>query len=377
MLIINLIKVGAIWIADIINRLIDPFEETAFTDTTNLEGLENLFSVNLEAGFKRDGWFLYQTPFPEDAGDCALFQGLYTAYRFLKGDLEGDLCPLSSLFKNARLIRGYRADGTVNDTTSNDAGTGMLLALYCAWQYMHPMVLGLSTVQWAQRIIDDGYALADQNGAPTTYGQLEQGWKTDPLRVTLLLAILALAMKIDRAKFEPHYDAIYRKYKEILPYAKVKLLWWDTDYDTHRAAIHLHILWELTRDETYKDGLLRLHRITRKANNAWVNVLCAPVLAPEDVNLSILSTFHSGIRSNRQSLNSGTVESVKWGSNELAKKALPIWRRGGQDFFWQRNMFSLDEWVGNTGADSPEYTIHYTGLDFLLCYWMAKRQGLL
>lgn len=372
MIFVNLIKVGAIWLADTINRLFYPFEEKRFNTPADLPDLEAKFSKDIEANFKNQGWFLYQKPMPEDAGDEALFQGLYLGMRTLKGaNIDQEFDAFQSLFHNDILIRGYTADLGINDTTSNDSATGALFALYCIWQYRGSMANHIIT-RWAQRICDSGYALTDLNGVPTKYGQLEDGWKTDPLRMTLLLALLSLAAKIDRGTFEPHYEKLYAKYREILPYPKVRLLWWDTDYDTHRAAIHLHILWELTRDSLYKGGLLRLHRITKRENNAWAQVLCSPVLGPEELNLTILNTFTLKRTAGCvETINSGSVETVKWGAKLRAKQTLPIWRRGSQDFFWQRNMFSLDEWVG-----VHDISYFHSGLDFLLAYWMAKRMAL-
>jgi hypothetical protein len=112
----------------------------------------------------------------------------------------------------------------------------------------------------------------------------------------------------------------------------------------------------------------------QKYNNPWVEALCAPALDRSEMNLSMLYTFtyEDRIKGAIQSINSGTVESVKWGGNVRAKQTLPMNKRGSQEFFWQRSMFSLDEWVGLTEA-----YVHHSGLDFLLCYWLAKRQGTL
>lgn len=372
MILINLVKVVAIRLTDIVNRLIDPFEAKTFDQRSDLVALEEKYSKHLEANFKNQGWFLYQKPMPSDAGDQVLFQGLYTGMLAVKGaNLDSAYYALDTLFIGDRLIRGWWADLRCNDTASNDSATGALFALYCIWQYRDSRANG-RIVKWAQRVIDDGYALADLNGVPTKYGRLEQGWKTDPLRITLLLALLSLAAKIDRNAFENHYETLYNKYRELLPYAKVKLLWWDTDYDTHRAAIHLHILWQLTRDTTYRDGLRRLHRITKKSNNAWVQCLCSPVLELNDIDLSILNTFSDRrLEGNIATKNSGTVDTVRWGRNTRARQTLSIWRRGSQDFFWQRNMFACDEW-----GDFENAAIFHTGLDYLLAYHMAKRMGL-
>jgi hypothetical protein len=105
-----------------------------------------------------------------------------------------------------------------------------------------------------------------------------------------------------------------------------------------------------------------------------VEALCAPAIERSAVNLSILRTFtyEDRIKGAFQSVNSGAVESVKWGGNVRAKETLPLNKRGSQDFFWQRNLFSLDEWVG---VMKP--TVYHSGLDFLLCYHLAKYQGTL
>lgn len=377
MLIVNLIKVGVIWLCDFINLCWDPFRQAVLpVITSDLSVLEEKLFTNLQTNNTVDGKFMYQTPMPADAGDYALFQGLYLAMlAFKKADTSAAFAALQTLFVDSALIRGIQNDGTLNDTTSNDSATGVLFGL---WAIKDTTVIK----RWANNIVSHNYALVDLHGVPTRYGQLEQGWKTDPLRITLLLAILALAGR----DFEYHYEKLYKKYRPILRYPKVKLLWWDTDYDTHRAAIHLRILWELTRDTVYQDGLRRIHRIMRKSNNAWVEALCAPAVERKDVNLSMLYTFTYAdrIKGAVQSINSGAVESVNWPPNlpswlsflgtkkRRAKETLPMNKRGSQDFFWQRNMFSLDEWVGLT-----EPYVWHSGLDFLICYHLAKWQGTL
>lgn len=372
MIIINLVKMFAIWLADTINLAYNPFRESQFMESkVPLKDLEEHYYKDLEANFKAGWLFLYQTPMPEDRGDHALFHGLYTAMRALKGgNIDDAIEGLGHFFVDDTLIRGRYADGRANDTTSNDSATGALFGLYCIWKYHGPQANDL-IVRWARKIVNSGYALTDLSGKPTKYGQLADGILTDPLRMTLLLAILALATKID-SSFDEIYERLYQRYREILPYPKVKLLWWDTDYDTHRAAIHLHILWQLTRDRLYMAGLKRLHRITRKEMNPWVNILCSPVLEPQNVNLSLLNTFRKDYaRTDIRTQNSHYHWHVKWGKKLRSKSPLPIYRRGSQDFFWQRNPFSLDEWPNNDVGNT-----HHSNLDFLICYWLAKRLGL-
>jgi hypothetical protein len=132
----------------------------------------------------------------------------------------------------------------------------------------------------------------------------------------------------------------------------------------------------LTRDEVYKKGLQRIWHITGKENNAWVAVLCLEALE-EATNYpslvyriaDILGTFDYSKRQlgNMESLNPDWP-SIKWGDKVRGKKPLPFNRRGSQDFFWQRHPFSRDEWVGMTIPDT-----WHSGLDFLICYRLAKR----
>lgn len=383
MIFINLIKVAGIWLCDIVNKVYDPFIKIGYDVQVDLGNLERLFYQQLKTSYVENGRFKYQLPMPEDDGDAALFQGLYTAMMNFKhkeptSETQQANAAMGSFFVDGRLIRGVRSDGTINDTTSNDSATGMLFGLYSIW--LRSTWEADATIQrWAYRIVDSGYSLTNLDGVPTQYGQLEQGWKTDPLRLTLLLTILALAARTNVTNpnyYKAHYDKLYTKYRLLLRYPKVKLLWWDTDYDTHRAAIHLHILYSLTNDELYADGLRRIHRITRNNNNAWVELLCRPAVPAMDVDLSILHTFNfwRRLKGNVESINSTLpgAQPVTWGGKIRSKYVQPIANRGSQEFFWQRNMFSMDEWVGNAEAG-----VYHCGLDFLLAYWFAVRLKLL
>jgi hypothetical protein len=387
--IVNLIKLGIVFLADTINLLWDPFYEYDTVPLTQtLDALETLYTADLAARFMQsNGEFFYQMPMPSDSADTALFQGLCTAYKIMRGDdITNQLNFINTLFINGVLIRGYYNTGIPNDTTSNDSATGMVMFFYATLRWGNPDVRTKAAVLlrlWINSLIAHDGALVDLQGNPTEYGVLDNGWLTDPLRMTDYLAILALgkAYGIDVAHDE--YARCYNLYRPILPYAKVKLLWWDTDEDTHRAAIHLHVLHYITNDDLYAKGLQRLWRITSKSNNAWVYVLCRNALTTKNDALvgRVLGTFdfaHSQL-GNVQSYNDDHP-SVDWPpefpswlrflgtTTKRCRYALPFYKRGNQDFFWQRNLFSLDEWQGNYIANT-----YYSGLDILICGWMAYR----
>lgn len=385
---LNYLKVGIIWLTDLINHY-DPFESPVTLGLqTDIANLEILFWADINARFYQPtGEFYYQIPRPVDAGDTALFQGIATALKILKKvDSLKERMFIHSLFPNGSLIRGFYPDGTMNDTTSNDSATGMLFFFYVAFWFGNDderASAGAILRTWVNNLRAHDWALCDQKGNPTEYGKLENGLLTDPLRITLLLGILAVAKSYDPS-YADDYSDLYYKYYPILEYPKVKLLWLDTDYDTHRAAIHLHVLYQITKDEVYKRGLVRIWNISKKTQNAWVYTLCSVALdAPNPLYVMlILQTFDFVKRQqgNVESLNDGQVF-VNWPptlpfglttAKARSKYALPFYLRGSQDFFWQRNMFSLDEWVGNKTADT-----YHSGLDFLICGWLANRLGLM
>lgn len=389
---VNYLMVGAIWITDLINKCYDPFTLPPTPDTTTVgdpQCLEPLFYADLEARFMQPwGEFWYQIPRPTDSGDTALFQGLVTGMKILKNvDITNQLMFISKLFINGTLIRGYDMHtGVPNDTTSNDSATGMLFFFYTALRWGTPDVrdkAGALLRTWINNLRAHNWQLCDLQGNPTPYGALEDGVKTDPLRMTCILAILSLGKAYDQYISQDYAD-LYEKYRPILAYPKVKFLWWDTSYDTHRAAIHLHVLYWMTKDDIYRDGLRRIWRISEKTQNAWVYTLCHDALDDRKDALvwRMLSSFSFTKRQlgNIESLNDDQP-SVSWPPalpfnlttlTKRCKYALPIDKRGSQDFFWQRHMMSLDEWVGNKTADT-----YHSGLDYLLCGWLAHRLGIL
>lgn len=379
---VNLFKILAIWAADTVNKLYDPFEKnTNLPHVSDLQYLDHAFAQELDNEFMQpSGEFLYQHPRPNDSGDTALWQGVCTGMKILRrDDVIAPLHFLKSLFINNALIRGFHYGTNLpNDTTSNDSATGPLFAFYCALRFGDEDTrteAGELLLRWVSNLKAHNWALVDQSGNPTRFGKLESGILSDPLRITLLLAILILAAAYDPA-YNEDYTKLYKKYRPILAYPKVRLLWLDTSYDTHRAAISLHILYWMTKDEVYKKGLQRIWRITSKENNAWVATLCWEALEKPSgkgahvAKISdVLHTFDYEKRQlgNIESLNSDWP-SVQWGGKARGKKPLPLNRRGSQDFFWQRHPFSLNEWQGNAVPD-----VYHSGLDFLVCYHMARR----
>lgn len=414
------LKITAIKVADKLNTLRDPFDD--FTrpvlpkESKKLYELERKFFDDLNQNFWRcincvltyriplDVWGL--VPKMElstlDLGDQALWHGVYTAMLAMRYKIIGEgedllLRAAQGMFlhqtqhgeKQPRLLRGVSDDlKTWQDDCSNDTATGHLFGIYSLFKWgpisAQPMCKMLAS-GLATEILTHAHALVDSSGRPTTYGALEQGWKTDPLRISLALAIYATAVAICGAQpFADAYKELANQYKNMACYPKVSLWWFDNPNDTHRAAIHLAILSDLTGDPVYKEGLDRIRKIVAKDGNVWVNALCGSSQALDDRSqaMKVLSEFtladkqynNGKDNSTQEHFSVGTMpyqfHRIMWNGTWMANQPLPRWAVRSQDFFWQRNLRSLD--VGSAGALADS---RFNCGDWLCAYWASRLAG--
>lgn len=397
----NWFKVAAIWLTDLINRF-EPFDE--FTRPVEPKYPETLdekavkFENDLES-FWVDGFLQYNLP--PNSGDQCLWHGMYTALSALRynvkesdGSLRELMNCVSGLRRHQRrgfedyprLIRGCRADGTYEDEVSNDQATGHLLGIYFLWRYgslecrgaARDLISGL-----ADELLDHNYAFVNAAGEPTKHGQLIQGYKTDPLNLTLCLAILRVAAELTHdPAYQWHYEQLVEKYKPLLPYANVRLLWWMKTHHAHRAAIHYSILCDLEDDHDihrmYLKGLIRTWKMERKTANPWIYYLMRRqvLMDPgelENVKKHLEEFTLEDKRYNVERINSTRAPNFRWGGRRRAYQPLPRWQVGSQDFFWQRHMYSVDDWIGNTESNA----LRHNGMDYLICYYGLKSLRLL
>lgn len=424
---IESLKAALIRATDFVNKVHDPFDD--FTRPKITEG-ESKYLHELEASFYDDlvGRFwgcdgqilLHRIPLPQgspiDTGDQAIWHGIYTGVLALRYHLApnpgvanrvyADLVQCSKGLQlhqtfhgeqNPRLIRGVSDDlKTFEDEASNDSATGHLFGIYFGWKFgpksLRPVFSQLA-LGLASEILAHDHAIVRQDGKPTRYGALIDGWKTDPLRLTLALAIYAVAATLtDQPAFMKAYSDLYVKYKPILAYPKVKFLWMENYNDTHRAAIHLAILADLTQGparQTYIYGLERMRRMIDKEANIWINAICdwgGYGWAPDnrDDALRVLGEFSLERKSSNEGRDAYArwfkvvnppwkwFKPLVWNGKWMANQPIPRWAARSQDFFWQRNLRSLDVGTNGHGADSI-----LNGGDFLAAYWMSRLAGIL
>ena len=394
--IVNYAKVALVWLADAINQAFDPFHD--FTRPEELRYHEWLHEK--EAQFSVDMgvfWWpersTYRHKLPNDAGDQALWHGVYTAMWAMKhsvtgGELDRLKACAEGLMQHQtptpglpkRLIRGWNEDGTYQDDVSNDQATGHILGIYFLWKYGDGECRDMATElaeNLAYELLFHEDSLIGADGEPTTHGRLVNGHLTDPLRLTLALAIYAVAAHLTSSpSFAMRYDDLVKRFGPILPYANVELLWWKKSHHAHRAAIHYSILCDLEKDHgthrRYLAGLLRTWRMERKSGNPWIYYLMRRVCLydpahEERVKIHLKEMYLENKQWNVEKINSDEVETFKWGGKTLTKQPLPRWRVGSHDFLWQRQMFSADDWIGNRPG-MLGLVRHNTG-DFLAAYW--------
>lgn len=392
----NVVKVGGIWLADIINHLHDPFEE--FDRPEELKYHEWLhekagkFEVDLQDFFQPDR-SIYHYNIPFNSGDQCLWHGITTAMYALKYSVTKNQADLDRLVQctyglvqhqlvpvnggPVRLIRGWRPDNTYEDEVSNDQVSGHLIGIYFLWKYGDIACRDVAKVLIAgladELAINDN-KLINEDGSVTKHGSLENGLYTDPLNLTLCLAIYRTAYQITGERmYLARYDMLVKKYRPLVPYANVRLLWWEKTHHAHRAAIHYSILCDLETDHdlnrAYLAGLLRTWRMERKSANPWIYFLMRRVCLydPEHIDKcrKHLKEFTLEDKQyNVQRINSDRVETFQWGKHRRARQPVARWRAGSQDFFWQRHMYSADDWVGNAVGN-----VRHNGCDFLIAYW--------
>ena len=420
------IKTAMIRFMDALNELNDPFDlfdrPACPKESKKLRALEAEFYQDLTGNFWAcDGCVLaHRFPLPAgsglDTGDQAIWHGVYTAMIALRchlssggeqGQIYAHLVAAAKGMKlhqrahgepMLRLIRGVSNDlKTWQDDASNDSATGHLLGFYFGWKFgpdtLRPVFADLAG-GLAGELANHGHALVRADGAPTTYGALEQGWKTDPLRISLALAVYAAAATMTGIPaFSQVYSDLFKRYGALARYPKVRLWWFENQNDTHRAAIHLAILADVTAGKAclgYRRGLERIRDSVDKLGNVWVNALCAwgigsTRLNDRDQALKVLSEFtlkDKQFNDGRDNSMPGLLDAIRraipsfrpvlWNGKWMANQPLPRHMVRAQDFFWQRNLRSLDPGSDGAPADS-----RLNGGDYLAAYWLSRLTGIL
>lgn len=395
---INWLKAKALSLLDNLDNLNDPFQEFTrpvipYRHQETLACKAQWFEEDLsafESNAKDILW--YEIPLddrlPMPVGDLAVWQGHAVAMSALKYHVtkvrtdfrDGWLDGMKNFFvewpQGRRLVRW--AGPPIVDDASNDTATGILVASAFTILFgpEDAKERARTLLYWlAEELRENEYALMGPNGKPTTYGVLIQGWRTDPLRLTLCLAIFRAAMFfLPTADFSRDFHQLFRTYRSLIPFAKVRLWWLNSYSDSHRAASHLAILHILYQTEETHEGLERLWRKERKTGNAWIGFLVMWALSRGD-NSDVLNfkkllhefTFPLS-NTKRDNTDNPLFKKVLWDGKYMAAQPIPVWMKASDEFRWCRNPYSL---VSGTTPPSARHN----GLGFLLPYWFGRALG--
>ena len=337
-LISNIVKVGAIWLTDTVNWMWNPFDSFKRPMVLSYPEPLDTKAVKFEAAlaqFNHDG-LVYDSTISwgvnfDDVGDESLWHGITVAMWSLKysvtkdpNDLEKirsgmaglNLHQTASGGSARRLIRGVQDPNnpstTFIDDVSNDGASGHILGIYYAWKYGDDAIKQQAkdlAAGIADELLNNNYCLIGPTGTATTYGKLIDGWLTNPMCLTLCMAILQVAYTITGdPKYNTAYQDVCSVYGciDLFKYPKISFLTWNNWNDDHRAAIHLSILADLVLDDNKKfiDGLKRIWRLNKKSGNAWVAYLCGKhfSIPTEELNpcITLLNEFYVENENNLQ-----------------------------------------------------------------------------
>lgn len=416
----NMFKVSIIWLTDLINYIWSPFDsfkraqvlkrsETLDAKAVAFEAALSQFNHN---GLVYDSTISWGVNF-DDVGDEALWHGITVAMWAIKYSVTKNPADLDKIRQGMvglnlhqtahgesvrRLIRGVQdplnPKTSFIDDVSNDGGSGHILGIYYAWKYGDANIKQQAQVLArgiADELLANNYCLIGPTGSATTYGKLIDGWKTNPMCLTLCLAILKVASAITSdPKYAIAYNNVFEVYgcANLFKYPKVSFLTFNNWNDDHRAAIHLSILADLdVSNGKFVDGLKRIWKLNKKTGNAWIAYLCGSHFNIPSAELSpctmLLNEFYVENENNLQEINStnpavgGLGIQIKkyvilWfmKGNLVSTQPLPVWWAGAQEFKWQRCPYSVDDWAGTTTPNQI-----FFGVDFLVAYWGFKQQN--
>lgn len=348
-------------------------------------------------GFVREGVYFAQKP--NDLGDAAIWQGVYTAMAVMRWNARPSAASQQAMFEAAQalaryfyptgpgvsvLCRGavpvalegshfhidaangahYFTDGYLGETYAyrDDASLDSLLGVCFGAAIVNRFgdaearrVLHGPLVRFASGFKDAGYRLTNRDGSPTRYGNCAPGFAQAPVRV------LAAAL--------PSLVAGIEGWRDIAKAHGPEFTTTDTQIPGRISYVnaHLAILANLAFVcaapigapglEQARAGLRRLVDKYADAGNAFLITAASrlgvsPTQAQKDKADKIMLEFPLGPKP-AAGLNS---------SEAPALQPVPVWQRPPSDIAWQRNPYLY------RGSESHAYN----RMDYLLAHWFSR-----
>lgn len=418
---LNMLKGFLLGVADEINERWKPFKKferaPCLIDAKPLPEKAEFYWGDIQ-----DNWLhgpykeFYWSMKPNDMGDMAIWQGLYTFTCAVKDDIPATLSAvkgqslIQTLGGDNRLARGVDAIGGPHNTDPTrtyfeDRGYvylqdvsestlighmfGLWSILYFGQERVLKGIAGQLLEDLAKQVIADGYILKDHAGKPARFGDLRPSLTTAPIRIASLACLLLLSSRTSESKeHKDLYDQIVRKYKSSILHPETHVLWVHPQYQDILAYFVLAMLATAEQDEKlkqeYKDALWQQWEKNCEEGNSFytfiVQFVCGGV---DQIHLQkaaqVLQEFNTDPKKGPTAKQKGSapdnsdIKSVVWGWKQLkggdrvALEPVPVWRRPPMDIAWQRSPYSIQ---GSSDCD-------YNGLDFLSAYYLGVYLGII
>lgn len=401
---------------DAINILFCPFEK--FTraaepiEFITLEERANFYWYDIQQNWLHglDNEF-YWSMRPNDLGDMAIWQGLYTFTCALKNDPEAlrkafkGQALLQTLSGNNRLARGADAtNGSFNvdpsrtyykngsytflQEVSESTLIGHLLGLWSVYHLGNDASLKEQAAALvealASRVIEDGYQLKNQAGVTAKFGDLRPTLLAAPIRIASLACLLLLSYKMSgNTSHKELYEKIVSKYADALTRLETHVLWIHPQYQDMLVyfvlAMFCSMEYDVSRKLSYVATMNKQWVKNKEEGNSFYTYMAIFVGINVDDRYrenakKILSEFNTNPSLGPTKTTMGKTpdnsrcKSFVWGwssvkgGHRYSYQPMPVWRRPAADIVWQRSPYDVE----------GESDHAYNGLDYLAAYYLGR-----
>ncbi len=240
----------------------------------------------------------------------------------------------------------------------------------------------------ADHIAAHGMTIVDSTGRRVKHGDLSPGWASENLNALIALAVFKTAAHMSP---EGPYQRIYRDLIDRHGYARraraARDRWWESltgvnHSDNNLAMLAYDVLLRYEEDaslrEQYRSGLDRTWRVVRSEGNALFTYIARSggvAVGGDSLRSALRSLLEFPLDQRDDKVINSTREDVCLSARRdragdlQACAPLSVSERPRGPFEWNENPYRLDRLGGGTQA--------YSGLGYLLAYWMGRQRDLI
>jgi len=357
--------------------------------------------------------FVYERPI--NTGDMCIWNGVHVGYRAIRYGYTHDLEDLVKLKRfmftleklqthpitgETILLRGRvkRADWNRNmplgyrnfyyndewvwqEDASGDQFCGQVFGLAMAWKYGDQEVkdfVGILARDLYLYTKTNGFHLKNSDGTQTKFSCQGPSVTSSPMSITsylVLTKLLALQYPNDLEVRDEYYTWAIKWNQIHVAAHNVAVFLWKMKYSgINQAHLMITAITELETNPKYLKhyvyGLRRGWKLLKDHGfSNWTYLMyknCPKKITVKDLAIAkkTLDEFSTDkkVATNIDLTTDTTIRHTKW-DGPKGVQPYPVWQRPAGDYIWQRNPYEL------IGGDAGN---EYSGLDFLIAYYMGK-----